>query len=166
MMHNMVWIWPVLLGVTCDILDWLNRGGELPSTGGGQSERRCASKYFSCSSSPTVFLLAVMKGGVFGGHGSTILHTHAHTGPTMFKRNELWPLRWKRNKWKEWYVSLFLSLDCGCVHRPPPALPIPLLIIVMSEKRSSGRGCWQEVDWAVVLAHTSKMKRLLLYTAQ
>ncbi|PWA22980.1 hypothetical protein CCH79_00002267 [Gambusia affinis] len=30
----------------------------------------------------------------------------------------------------------------------------PQLIIVMSEKRSSGRGCWQEFDWVVTLAHT------------
>lgn len=60
---------------------------------------------------------------------------------------------------KKGYVSLFLSLACACVQRPPPALPIPLLVIVMSEK-SSGRGCWQGFDWVAVLAPTSPMKRL------
>lgn len=63
-------------------------------------------------------------------------------------------------------MSLIPSLECECVHRPPPALPIPLLIIMMSEKRSSGRGCWQQFDWVVVLAYTNQMKQLLLYVTQ
>lgn len=129
-MHNMVWIWPVLLGVTCDILDCLNLGKELLNAG-GEGKTDVLAKYFSCTSSSTMFLL-MMKGGVFRGHSSKF---SPHEAGYVY-RNEVWLLYWRKNKWTEWYVSLFLSLDCGCVHRPPPALPIPLLIIVMSEERS------------------------------
>ena len=105
--------------------------------------------FFPILFSPTMFPIGTMI---------EILHM---LGPLRL-REWIWLLHWHQNKWMQGRVSLLLSLDCRCVHRPPPALPIPLLIMVMSEKRSSGRGCWQGFDWMVVLAHTSKMKRLLL----
>lgn len=147
-MGIMIWIWPVLSGVVCDILDWLNCGRELLSMWEREKKDVLANICASVSIKGRMFRRRCLK-----------FFTHP---ASYVLGNELWLLHWHWNKWKQWYISLFLSLDCECVHGPPPALPIPLLIIVMSEKRSSGSGCWQGFDWAVVLAYTSKMK-LLLY---
>lgn len=64
------------------------------------------------------------------------------------------------NNCKELHISLFLFLVCGCVHRPPPALPIPLRIIVMSDTRRSGKRVLARIWLGGALAHQSKVKRL------
>lgn len=158
-MPNTVWIGPVLKGVTCDILDWQNPGKEVANGVPRERKRRMCEKifllYFSLR---TVFLRAAM-GGVQGARPLKF---------STFKANYVWgertmdtPLAWQQMKRIDIY-PYFSLLVCGCVHRPPPALPIPLLIIVMSEKRSSGRGCWAWFDWAVARVHTRKMKEVLL----
>lgn len=63
-----------------------------------------------------MFLLAVVKGPSFRGHGPEILHIRGQICTRGTKHG--YSIGMATNE-KERYVSLFLSLDCGCVHRPP-----------------------------------------------
>lgn len=113
-----------------------------------------------------MFLLTTVRGYMFGGHGlkfSTKEASHFEGMDYSYYSST------GTNERSDMYI-LISRLVSGCAHRPPPALPIPLLIIVLSEKKSSGRGSWQEFDWVVVLAHTSQIRtatvqqlRALLY---
>lgn len=119
-----------------------------------REERKSILQTFSCTFCGSVFLLSKEAFAECAARKSP--HVKLATLEGMNRG-------WEQMKQVIYCIYIFLFLDCGCVHRPPPALPIPPLISVMSEKRSSGRGSWQRFDWPVALAHTSKVKVLLYF---